>query len=356
MIKTNTAVSRASGMVSLAEEGFKKRRRCKMEINGRKISEVEFNRILILGQVISLFVLGGTFLFYLVVEWFWPDFFNPRELWCRTDSIFAAASNFWPLFAWGGLMALISCSKLGERFHAKELLITNSITSVLAGVWEELGFRCLFIFTGMIAVAFSNWAWFFIILFIFGILTLTILGKAEGIAKIWAILPAGIIVLFFWLDLTDPIYWLYQSVIFPVLNFISAGYLEPILYKSGMPFLFVAGAVSANAKFRDGHKYQGLFGVLNAWVIGFIMIYAMLTYGLVVAILCHVAYDLEFALIRYFGRKIKGTELTAMELIEQERRKSFRDMLKRVAEQQRRAGFGRRRRGLGLDSSEGFEW
>jgi hypothetical protein len=68
--------------------------------------------------------------------------------------------------------------------------------------------------------------------------------------------------------------------------------------------LFIAAAVSVNAKFRDGHKYQGFFGMVNAWVVGFILLYAMLYYGLMTAIVVHAIYDLEFAAIRYIGRKV----------------------------------------------------
>ena len=41
----------------------------------------------------------------------------------------------------------------------KRGLALETMTSILARVWEEIGFRCLFIFTAMIGVWFVNLIW-----------------------------------------------------------------------------------------------------------------------------------------------------------------------------------------------------
>ena len=66
--------------------------------------------------------------------------------------------------------------------------------------------------------------------------------------------------------------------------------VHELLYPPG-EWAVGAAVVSANIFFRDGHKYQGPFGVLNAWFIGLVMFWVMFTYGVWPAIICHFLYD-----------------------------------------------------------------
>jgi hypothetical protein len=160
------------------------------------------------------------------------------------------------------------------------------------------------------------WSWILVALAIF-LVVLCFIGMGNSDSKFGFVMALlGVIATIFVVYITwswkDPIYWIYEHIIFNVLNFISLGFLEPVLYFENAPMssegskisLFLMGAVSANAKFRDGHKYQGIIGLLNAWMAGFVLLYAMLYHGLLCAIIVHALYDLEFAFIRYIGRKV----------------------------------------------------
>lgn len=59
-----------------------------------------------------------------------------------------------------------------------------------------------------------------------------------------------------------------------------------------MTYLCYIGALFyVNVKFREGHKYQGPFGVANSYFFGLYMCHICFTYGLVYAIIAHVIYD-----------------------------------------------------------------
>jgi len=273
-----------------------------------KSDELDRNKTLIGLQLVSIVILICTFVFWVIFEQFKSDFFNFKDYWYRTDNLFGSVFSYWPLFVWGGLMAFVSCFNIRSYFKAKEIFATDIITSVLAGIWEELGYRCVFILTAMIGIVVSNFFWFWLMLLILIIICIAILTSLEATLSriitviVFLIMIAGL----FMLDLKDPIYWMYNHIIFPILNLVSFHQLRPVLYHESLPFLFIAGAVSANAKFRDGHKYLGPIGQLNAWVIGYVLLHAMIFHGLVVAIICHSIYDLEFGFIRFGFRGING--------------------------------------------------
>lgn len=56
--------------------------------------------------------------------------------------------------------------------------------------------------------------------------------------------------------------------------------------------LFVGAVMWSNVRFRKGHRYQGLPGMLNSYIFGFYMIYIAFTYGLVYAIIAHFLFDI----------------------------------------------------------------
>ena len=68
----------------------------------------------------------------------------------------------------------------------------------------------------------------------------------------------------------------------------------------------VFGMISANIAFRDGHKYQGPFGLINSWYLGLVFLYATVNYGLWTAVCVHALYNTEIALIRYVMRKLRS--------------------------------------------------
>ena len=57
------------------------------------------------------------------------------------------------------------------------------------------------------------------------------------------------------------------------------------------PWFVGAALLSANAMFRNGHKYQGPIGIVNSWYIGMFLFWIMFQFGLIVAIIVHILYD-----------------------------------------------------------------
>jgi hypothetical protein len=274
---------------------------------------VYFKQLFAAHQTQKLVAVGVMMLFWwLFIESYWPDFFSPGE-WTdkSTESTFTSVTRFWPVFIWGGFWAILSAVNISwlRLDSAEEHLFWDMATSTLAGVWEELGYRCIYILTAMIGIVFLNffWGWFFTIVAVGCVIFMIYVIAQTGtfieflICAIGFLLSMGLLILAWKID--DPVYWMYQSIIFPFFGWASFGLLDPILYYEHAPWLFIAGAISANAKFRDGHKYQGLFGLCNAWAVGFMLLYAMLYYGLWVAIIVHVVYDILFAVAGYLGRK-----------------------------------------------------
>jgi hypothetical protein len=275
-------------------------------------TELEKQKTLFGIQIINLIITGVSFLvWWFIVERFWPDFFNPGQFWCITENLWGSIFKFYPLFIYCGVLSIICCFGIKNSYDAEPLLLANIVTSTLAGIWEELGFRCIFIMSAMITIMFSNWCWsvLMIIFVIIGIVSFIAGFKDEKgqfiiLGAIFAIVCGGLLIFVYAYGIKDPVYWVYEHITFPILSFISFGQLDFVLFNKGLGFLFIAGAVSTNAKFRDGHKYQGPIGVLNAWFVGFVFLYAMLTYGLIVAIIVHALYDIEVGFIRYGYRKV----------------------------------------------------
>jgi len=276
--------------------------------------EADRFRAYMITQFGFLIGIGISFLFWWIHRFWAPDFFHPFKYLLVTEDIFGCLLRNWPLFLYAFVMASIGIFYVKD-FLAEEILVKNTITSIGAGVTEELGFRCIFIFTAMCGIWLFNLAWSWLILFL-GIgafivaFVLFLKAHADKSPKVlWGVI--GFVVLglgLLWLRRffdNDPLYWFYESVVFPVVNFITFKKFDSII-NGPYEILFIAGMISANAKFRDGHKYQGLIGVLNAWIIGFYLMKIMLTQGLVIAIIVHVIYDLEFAGVRYLARKLKG--------------------------------------------------
>lgn len=60
--------------------------------------------------------------------------------------------------------------------------------------------------------------------------------------------------------------WLHVESFGPLADWATFGGLHDQLL--GEPWFFGGAILMANAKFRDGHKYQGIIGILNSWFIG----------------------------------------------------------------------------------------
>jgi len=200
-------------------------------------------------------IIAGSFILWFITERFWPRIFDPWQYWCLTDNIITAVAQSWPLYLYGLAITVIILRRAGYLDSDDKVSLINIYSSVMAGIIEEIGYRCIFIFTSMISI---------------------ILLKQ---------LIPGIVT------------WYYNTIFF-ITDIVTLGLMHNTIY--GFPEIFMAAALSANIAFRDGHKYQETLGLLNAWFIGLYLLQIMLTKGLVIAILVHTIYDLTIDFTKYF--------------------------------------------------------
>lgn len=275
--------------------------------------ELEFNEKITEGQMSEIFFLLVFAFLVWIVELVNPTFFNFPYLQAPTME---SVLRFWPLSLYGIFWALVAASHARSSDLDEEIFWSDFWVSIRAGVLEELGFRCLYICTAMIALAAVNM--FFsaigalavaVIIAIPAILICVAarnspLLKGVGTVIMIALIVYGLMMSWSTFKGTNPWYWVYENIIVPTINVVTLGYFSPI-FKGDHPRTFVFAMIAMNAKFREGHEYQGDFGRYNAWVIGFVMMYATMTYGLWVAMIIHVIYDLQFAFTKYIARKMR---------------------------------------------------
>lgn len=238
----------------------------------------------------------------ILIEKFIPHFFDYQYFkWGGWVSV----GNFWPLFAWGAGLYLFLRSTHSSYLPIRitdnrELFKWHLITSTLAGIWEELGYRWAFICYAMLGIVVANW------LFSSGVGLAVSVVAAGGAAVLWhekekgtAYVAIGVAVVAALFALyANPLYWFYQIMVY-VIHFTTLTLMDPVLYGNNHNAGFIFGAVAANAWFRDGHKYQGPLGIVNSWYAGMVLLYATVTYGLLTAIVVHILYDVILSLLRF---------------------------------------------------------
>lgn len=210
----------------------------------------------------------------LIVRWLFPDLilFSPFEFWnIRTGGPIDWLYAGWPIFAWGTIatliLGLIHKSSYAEYYNAEELFATDILTSLWAGIMEEICFRWLIFLSCIAGAKISNFLFF------------------------------G----YFGFGLVE---WFQLNILGVIANFTTFGYLKDVLIKPEM-WAVGAGLLATNASFRDGHKYLGLLGYLNSWFIGMFLFWILFKYGLIACIIIHFTYDLLLGIVAYLIRKIK---------------------------------------------------
>jgi hypothetical protein len=205
-----------------------------------------------------------------IVRWLFPSVipFSMFEFWhVRAGSLSDWLWTAWPIFAWGAGVNIIYAIFFRERdrwkaYDAEKLFGIGMLVSLWAGVMEEICFRWLIFLSGIVGIKVINF-------FFFGFL---------GFG-----LP----------------HWFQLNVTGPVANFMTFGYLKDVLVNPNM-WAVGASLLATNAFFRDGHKYQGWFGVVNSWFAGMFFFWLLFTYGLLAAIVVHFAYDALIDIVAYF--------------------------------------------------------
>ena len=227
--------------------------------------------------------------------------------------------------------------------------------SLVAGVTEELTHRSLIIFVGLISIYISNLFFVWILGIAIFFVALFVLAKIEAPAKIaFPLLAFTVIALIISSKYLpeNPVYVL-NEYIFHFLQWITSNKIRlalflfvlmtcarlinvarihkkvpdykisntelitviiiftifgtycmplgveaiatmPIIPKDAdhwTTILYISAALWSNAKFRDGHKYQGPAGMMDSYVFGIYMYYIAFTYGLLYAIVVHAIFD-----------------------------------------------------------------
>lgn len=130
----------------------------------------------VLTHILLIIFIAGSFVLWLLVNTFSPGFFDPFKHWCLTDNIPLAILQNWPLLLYALALALISL-KTTKKVKAKEILLAQDVyTSVMAGILEEIGYRCFFIFTAMIPIAIIDFLLFGVATWIYKVITFPIVN------------------------------------------------------------------------------------------------------------------------------------------------------------------------------------
>ncbi|HSX33129.1 MAG TPA: hypothetical protein VLF91_02215 [Candidatus Saccharimonadales bacterium] len=217
----------------------------------KKVDILDLPMVLVTWAYLRL--LGVTALGYVLLHWLWGKdmFLSIHDLLGSPSGVQPGLLWAWPIFAWAlGLTILATWAKGGDNggHGGMETLVKGWWVSLNAGFFEEVTFRLLSFLTAMVMLRFFNYITF------------------------------GFVHLF------------YRYVLLPPANFMTFGLLHQQLY-SPMSWLVGAALLSAAAKFRNGHSYQGTFGLINSWYLGMVFFYVMFHYGILAAIIAHALYD-----------------------------------------------------------------
>ncbi len=195
-----------------------------------------------------------------LIKWLVPSLIplGGFELWHATGSLWDwLVAGKW-LFAWATTVCIVAYLIYGSDGdnEPKEVLRKGFITSIRAGIVEEIAFRWLIFMYSMAGLYIVNW----------------ILGGFFG--SDWGLVQ-----------------WFYVKVLGNIANFFTFGLMRDCIFH---PQYWVIGAslIMTNTLFRDGHMYQGWKGWINSWYCGMFLFYIALTYGLLAAIILHFLYDM----------------------------------------------------------------
>lgn len=215
----------------------------------------------------------GAFFIIILFEWLWPDVipFTTFQFWKIQGSLWEALLISWPIFLWGGaftiVKTLITRNSREVNRHAELILGGGCLISILAGTMEEPIFRWLIFYNEIIVYKILNWL-------LFG----------------WA--GFGVFE------------WLFLNVTGPLANYITLGYVHPLLF-NGFGWAVGAAILSSTGKFRNEHAYLGIIGWINSWFLGMFFFWLMFQYGLIAGIIVHFIYDMIIFTVAYIDAAIE---------------------------------------------------
>lgn len=214
------------------------------------------------------------FITVLIVQWIWPWVipFHTFAFWHMRGSVGTWLAASLPLMMWGFFIKtffeiVITRSQSNDVFL--EQMFEVLTRSTFAGVVEEICFRWVLFLDSIIVVKITNFLFFGFLGF--------------GIPR-----------------------WFHLELAGPLADWTTLHGLHRYLFA---PESWAVGAamLGANAFFREGHGYQGLFGLINSWFIGMFLFWIMFTYGLPAAILLHVLYDVLVMTIGVIGDRVRSS-------------------------------------------------
>jgi hypothetical protein len=268
---------------------------------------------------------------YWFVKWDWSEF----------------AKIPWMLLLLGPTLSLFfaitSKNTWMDNVEISDSFWANILTAVKAGIFEEILFRWLLFYMAMFTFALDQWLLDVLrgIPFINGVLSLhwiliviiVVVGwfLGEIAVKIAVDRDFNRVVRFFgwavWIAnkllqiavVIALLKWAYLSILFPIVNWVTLGHLENIIY--GMVWMIPAAMISTNWRFGSGHLLNGVIGglsrsqnksplftlvsvvfwgafaVLHTWSLGMLFYWFMMHFGLPVAMAVHAAFDVVITMI-----------------------------------------------------------
>ncbi|MCA9366442.1 hypothetical protein KC722_02575, partial [Candidatus Kaiserbacteria bacterium] len=173
---------------------------------------------------------GGVWL----IDFVNPSFFQYHYL--NQAPVSEALVHFWPLLVY--FLVLVVAPNITDwtQPHSpadEQAYMWGLITGNFAAVWEELGFRYVFICYSMISIAVVNWLlgtfllWVMFAMCVVTALLLMFVPERRLFSVVPTLAAAGL----WWASgAVDPLYFLYQEIWMPVLNLVSFGSYSEIMY------------------------------------------------------------------------------------------------------------------------------
>ncbi|MFI0482332.1 hypothetical protein [Actinomadura sp. 9N215] len=210
--------------------------------------------------------LGSSIVLVFLLEWMAPDVipFQLTTFWTVPDepgsAVTGALGLIWPVLVTGLLATILGVlrtrplqRKLAQLEPTDGLITLTPYKLLVNSVLEEVFFRWLIFFAAIATVRFADFI---------------ILGFAD----------------------LHPIRWVFQQALIPVADLATWHQLHEVL--TGQPWMVGAAMLTSNSRFRKGHFYQGLFGLVWSWYLGMFLFLIMFDYGLPLAIAVHLGYNL----------------------------------------------------------------
>ncbi|ROO85707.1 hypothetical protein EDD29_3255 [Actinocorallia herbida] len=219
-----------------------------------------------MGCSLMPFGLGGATVVVLLLEWLAPDVipFTLTAFWTlppdETAAFGDAVVSAWPVLLAGLVSSLLRMPGAIAIRRNMPNLPPNAVVHVLSpgrilvtSTLEEVFNRWLLFYAAIAGAAFADFL---------------VLGFAGA----------------------HPVRWLFEDVLIPVADWATWHQAHDIL--TGYSWTVGAALLSSNARFRNGHAYQGWFGWIWSWYFGVALFVITFDHGLPVAIAVHVAYNL----------------------------------------------------------------